>query len=1150
MRLSVIVLSITAMSFGVLKAERVRGQELVKQKINVSIESGTLESALRRIEITSRVGFAYDYNLLKDKKVAEHRFLRQSLEQILNELLITENLTFQEKNNTILIVRGTKPVAADKKAQGILKGFVVENDTERSPLPGVAVRVDGTNMVTLTDNDGGFKLNLSPGKYRLIFSYVGFDTRTINDVLVEEGKTSEINIALKPSVAYLQEAVVVGYGVQEKRSLTGSVGTLKPNNLGKAPISISSGLVGRVAGVQVLPSSGVPGAASAITVRGITSINGKGNSPLLVIDGVPMYGIDQDNNTVNYAGRTYGSGFVGNIPSSMSQNNRERFETDPLASINPDDIESIEILKDAYATAIYGSRGASGVILINTKKGSKSNGPKMDVQLSTSTNTPYKKHSFMNGDQYADFYTAFLKAMNKTTSFTKGINTNWIDEVVSNGQGYNAAFNISNGNENGGYYISASYAKEMPYIIQNQFERFQGRINIDQKLNEFFKVGTNLALSNTQNNAISAQQIYGDAAMTAPNKPIKNDAGDYVWDTWTNPVLLSSGRDLNPVGFANTTKNEIAENRTIGNVFGEFSMNAWLKIRSEVGVDWNTSRAYSRFSSKPRTVGGIASETDRQNKKWIINNTAEFKKAVGLHNFNATVGQSFESSVEYMNASTGSNFPNDEVLSISTAGTRTLASSLKQEWALMSYFGRLNYILNNKYMLGATYRVDGSSKFSKNKRYVGFPSVSAGWDIKQESFMDKVAFVDQLKLRGSVGLSGSDGGTGYYGNQGVYTNASGNATWGNEIAVVPTTPNNPNLKWETRTKYDLGMDMSLLKSNISVGFDYYNELTKNAILSFPIPGYLGFTSQQQNIGEISNKGVELTINTVNINKKGFSWKSNFNIAKNINKIEKLYPRDGLTDPFQLAKSLEASTGRFMMEGHSVTSFFLYEWAGVDPDNGNPLLIDKDGNKTETVLEKTTGGEVNRKYMGDAAPKFFGGFDNSLGYKGFELNAFFSYAYGNKMINGSKAYTYTYASNDALNLSPDMLSYWTTPGQQTAIPALLNAYNSNTNATTGVKTYNGYDYSLSRNTSRFLEDASYVKLRNLTLGYSFNKDIARRLRLSSLKLYAEVQNVFTITKYSGIDPEVSAFGSSALQMGRDEFTLPSSRMYNMGVKLGF
>ncbi|UKJ07649.1 TonB-dependent receptor [Solitalea lacus] len=1148
MRLSVIVTGIIMMTFGVLKAEKGWGQKLKDQKVSLGIEKGSLEAALRRIEAAGGLGFAYDFDLIKDIKVAEHRFLNQSLEQILNALLLSNGLEYSEKNNTILIVK--TPKVESKKASGIVKGRVVENSSEATPLPGVTIRVDGTTTATSTDAEGNYKINLAPGKYRLIFSFIGFDTRTIDNVVVEDGKTRDINISLKPLIAYLQEAVVVGYGVQEKRSLTGAVGTLKPNTLGKTPLSISSGLVGRIAGVQVLPSSGVPGAASAITVRGITSINGKGNSPLLVIDGVPMYGIDQDNNTTNYSGRTYGAGFVGNIPTALTQNNRERFETDPLASINPDDIESIEILKDAYATAIYGSRGASGVILINTKKGSKTNGPKMDVQLSTTLNTPFKKHSFMNGDQYADFYTSFLKAMNKTTSFPKGSNTNWFDEIINTGQGYNASFNISNGNENGGYYISASYAKEQPYIIKNNFDRFQGRINIDQKLGKLFKVGANISLSNTQNNAISTQQIYGDAAMTAPNKPVVNELGEYVWNAWKNPTLLSTGRDLNPVGFANTTKNEIAENRTIGNVFGELSLNSWLKLRSEVGADWNTSRAYSRFTNKPQTVGGIASETDRQNKKWVINNTAVLNKAIARHSINATLGQSFESSTEYLNAATGSNFPNDEVLSISTAGTRTLSNSLKQEWALMSYFGRLNYMFNNRYMLGATYRIDGSSKFSKNKRYVGFPSVSAGWDIKQESFMSKLTFIDQLKLRGSVGLSGSDGGTGYYGNQGVYANASGNATWGNEVAVTPFSPNNPNLKWETRTKYDLGLDVSLLKSNVNVSFDYYDELTKNAILSFPIPGYLGFTSQQQNIGEISNKGVELTVNTSNITKKDFSWKSSFNIARNINKIEKLYARDGITNPYQLAKSLESGTGRFLLEGNSVTAFYLFEWAGINPANGNPILIDKDGNNTEVVLEKTTGGEVHRKYMGDAAPKFFGGFDNIISFKGLELNAFISYAYGNKMINGAKAYMYTYATNDAYNLSPDMLNYWNTPGQQTNIPALLNAYNSFTNTTTGVKSYSGSDYALSRNTSRFLEDASYIKLRNITVAYNFNKGIANRLRLSNLKLYAEVQNVFTITKYSGIDPEVTAFGSSALQMGRDEFTLPSSRMYSMGVKMGF
>lgn len=454
-------------------------------------------------------------------------------------------------------------------------------------------------------------------------------------------------------------------------------------------------------------------------------------------------------------------------------------------------------------------------------------------------------------------------------------------------------------------------------------------------------------------------------------------------------------------------------------------------------------------------------------------------------------------------------------------------------------------------MVGITYRLDGSSKFSSDRRYVGFPSFSAGWDMSREKFMEQFTFINQFKFRGSLGLSGSDGGLGYYGNKGVYANASGNATWAGDNAIVPKTPNNPDLKWETRTKYNLGADISLFKSAVNITVDYYSERTKNAILSFPIPSYLGFSTQSQNVGELSNKGVEFSINTINMEKNGFRWTSMFNITRNVNKVEKLYVKNGLTDPIALGKALEASTGRFLVEGQSASTFYLFEWGGVNPDNGNPLWIDKDGNKTENNVQLSTyGGDNNRKMMGDAAPKFYGGFDNTFSYKGLELNAFFSYAYGNKMLNGSKAYLYSYTSNDINNLSVDMLNYWKTPGQETDIPALLNATNSTTNSSTGIKTPQGTDYTLGRNTSRFLEDGSYIKLRTATIAYNLKPATVKKIGVSSLKLYVQADNVFVITKYSGIDPEVSAFGSSALQMGRDEFTLPTSRSFRVGVKAGF
>lgn len=1119
------------------------------QRISFEQKNVTLDRVFNEIRKQTGYSVLFATEELKGSMKVNVDFNNAPLEEVLDKLILKRDLTYTIEEKVIIVKKKEKSLL-DKVADFIqaikITGRVTDADGKPMSRVTVLVRAPsaGFGRGVQTDADGRYTVNANPGDV-LVFSFVGFKKKE-----VKVSQATELNVTMDEDMATLDQLVVLGYGTVERRALTGAVGSYSPNANGALSNTLDNALVGRIAGVQVMPGSGAPGSASAITIRGITSINGKGNSPLIVIDGVPIYGIDKDNNTTNFSGRTYGRGTSGNVTNAPTQNERETFEHNPLELINPDDVESVEVLKDAYATAIYGSRGAAGVILITTKKG-KFNAPKIDLQLSTAITQPFAEHKLMNGDQYADFYNAYYAARKLTTGFQKGINTDWRKEIERTGRANNISFSTSNGTEKGSYYISGSYTNDQPYIVSNDYDRFQGRINLNQRLSKVLNVGTNITLSTTKNKALNTNLLYGDAAIAAPNKPVYDEFGSYVWGNWNNPFISVNARDLNPVGYAATTTNSLMDNGVVGNLFAELTVLPWAKFKSELGVNWETSRAYSRFTNKPRTLGGLASETNSWRRKWVINNTFNFNKQLGDHGLNGVLGQSFEASVENSTNSFASNFPNDQVLSLNSASTRTFGSALEQQWALVSYFGRLNYAYRNKYFAGITYRVDGSSKFSADRRYVGFPSFSAGWDLSKENFMERFAFIDQFKLRGSLGLSGSDGGLGYYGDKGIYANNSTNINYGNEVVVLPTTPANPGLKWETRTKYNVGADISLFKSAVNVTVDYYSEKTKNAILSFPVPYYLGFTLQKQNIGELSNKGVELSIGSTNIDKNGFRWSSNFNIARNVNKVVKLYAKNGLTDPITLAGNLERSTGRFLIEGQSATSFYLYEWAGVNPENGNPLWVDKDGNKTEANVQLTANGaNNNRRMMGDAMPKFFGGIDNTFSYKGIELNAFFSYAYGNKMMNGAKAYLYAYTGNDANNLSPDLLNYWKTPGQQTDIPALMNSINSVTNAN-GTISPAGVDYTLGRNISRFLEDASYIKLRTISLAYKFRPDMLKKLHVfSSLKVYIQADNVFVITKYSGVDPEVSAFGSSALQIGSDEFTMPAPRIFRAGVKMGF
>lgn len=545
-------------------------------------------------------------------------------------------------------------------------------------------------------------------------------------------------------------------------------------------------------------------------------------------------------------------------------------------------------------------------------------------------------------------------------------------------------------------------------------------------------------------------------------------------------------------------------------------------------------------------IGGEASQSTDQNIRWVINNVLTANHTFpGGHHINAIAGQSFETSNENNNSVYGTGFPSNSILSIGAATKKVVGSSLEQQWALNSYFTRLNYDYRNKYLAGFTYRVDGSSRFAANHQYVGFPSFALGWVPSEENFLKNTKWINQLKLRSSLGISGTDGGAGYYGDQGQYQFALYGATYGNNNIINVSQPANPNLKWETTYTYDFGVDATLFNSRLIATFDYYNKQTKDAILSSGLPGFMGFTSQVQNLADMNNKGLELTINSIDVKNRNFEWSTNFNISRNINIIKKLHKIDGL----DLAAQIEADGGRFWLPGHSATEFFMYQWAGVDPQTGNPLWKDNTGKTRNVPITYYTDGneyEGQRVASGDAMPKFYGGFGNTFTYKGFELNAFFSFAYGNKMFNGEKAALYGYTSSSysgvqANNLSPDLLNYWKTPGQQTNIPALINASNY-LSAGFG----SSYDYTLGRDISRFLEDASFLKLRTLTLAYSFKKNAVKYV--NDLKVFLEADNVWILTKYSGIDPEVSAYGSSALSSGYDELTMPSPRVYRVGVKI--
>ncbi|UNY98754.1 TonB-dependent receptor [Zhouia spongiae] len=1000
---------------------------------------------------------------------------------------------------------GQKVTKAQPIKSALVSGKVVDKAND-FPVFGATIMVKGSANGVAADLDGNFEIQVNKGDLLLVSS-IGYENA--------EYKVTDINkkivVLLQENIEALQAITVVGYGKQERRDLTGAIGSIKGEKLDNITASFDNALAGKISGVQVNSSSGVPGSATSITIRGITSLNANSNNPLIVIDGVPVYGTDRNNNTTDFSRTSVIPGMLGGGSVSNNLDPRSDFERNPLSMLNMDDIESIEILKDAYATAIYGSRGAAGVILITTKSGAVGK-PRINVNYSTTLSNPVATPDVLNAQQYSDFYNKYYDEQDNP--FPVGIETNWLDRVTRTAVANNLSASMAAGTEKMKYYFSFSVLDQESYIVGQDYKKYSARVNTDYKFSDKLKFGTNVTVNFSDNNALNAQSIYRNAVLKAPNVAEKTALGDYYFGSAPN----YRGSADNPLAQAYRDINYVKDSRTIGNAYLEYEPVDGLTLKSEVGIDYFGSEAYSRLISRPDLEGGSARETTKQNRKLVVNNTINYVKNFNKHAINSVIGQSFEKSREQATSIFGRNFDNDNVLAIGRAGNRGISNTLIQEWALFSAFGRLNYQYDNKYLAGVTYRVDGSSRFNKNNRYIGFPSFSLGWRLSEEAFMKGFNWIDDLKFRGSMGFTGIDGTSGYYGNQGQYLPHPNGLNYNGVSILQARQPNNPNLKWERTRTLDLGVDANLFGNRVDLQVDYYHKKITNMLYSSAVPWYMGYPDQQQNIGDMENRGIEVTLNTINISTPDFRWTTDFNIARNTNKILKLNYSGSSASGAELGY-------KYFAEGESAAQFFLYDWAGVNPLTGNPLWNYVDGTQSETPPASLNDNpNQHRSPMGDAMPDFFGGITNTFSYKNIELSAFFSFAYGGQLYNGAKAQLFTYSQNSANNLSTDILDYWLIPGHRTDIPQIHNA-SLDENGFGGVR-----DYTVGRDSDRFLEDASYIRLKNIRLAYNFPKTLLDKYFLSKLTLYIQGNNLLTFTKYTGQDPEVNAFGSSALLSG--------------------
>ena len=999
-------------------------------------------------------------------------------------------------------------------------------DGEGKAIPGTHVQVKGTNVGTETNIDGCFTIQIHKGG-TLKFTFIGYKS-----VEIPINKPDHVDVILEEDKMALMELVFTGYSTQERRDITGSVTTVRPAEVTNA-LSIDKMLAGQAAGVYMSTSSGALGAANVLTIRGISTIMGD-NNPLYVIDGVPIYGTSRENNLTSTSGGSIPAIAMGgtNVSSSITNNPAltYSFEKNPLTSLNPDDIESIEILKDAFATAIYGSRGAAGVILITTKKGLRDR-TKIDVSFSTSIENPMGKLNLLNGDEYNLVYSMYYP----NTPFASQYNTDWIDAVTRTAISTNTSASVSGGTEKTNYFVSASLSSNQSYIINNDLQRFSVRVNLDSKLNKITTIGTNISLSQVDNNALQAQTIYALAAKKAPNLPIYKDDGDYFYGQGTNPYGYAEA--YNPVATAYENKMNSLDNRVTGNIFIELKPTRWMTLRSDIGTDMYNTKTAVRKSDVPLSEvvsKNQAQETVSMSSKFVVNNTLNINKEFGRHFIQGIVGQSYETSKIYSNSISGRNFFSQYLVGVGSAQTKSVSGGGEIKSALLSGFARLNYQFMRKYMAGLTYRIDGSSKYNRDNRYINTPSVSLGWRLSEEKFIkDNVKWIDDLKLRGSVGWSSKDANSDYYGAQAEYSLITG-ANYGGYSYLNMSQPGNTNLGWEKTVTYDVGLDATFLDRKIDMTLDYYYKKTTDMLFSSNVPAYTGYTKQDQNIGDMSNSGVELRLTSYNVSGKDFQWLTTLTFSRNTNKILKLNFEGNQIDELN-------SSFKYYAVGYPAAQFYLYKWNGVNPENGNPLWIYKDGTVSETAPAADNKNSVQNKFiMGDATPDFYGGLSNSLIYKGLELNFLFTFSYGGQMINNTKAQLMTYSTKDANNLDKDILKLWQIYGHNTGVPKLKNS------SITG-----SYDYTASSTTTRFLEDNSYMRLKTLELAYSLPEVLLQKSKIfKQVRIYAIATNLLTFTKYSGIDPEVSAFGSSATSSGYDNLTMPQTRAFQFGIKLGF
>lgn len=1088
-------------------------------KVTLKKHNVPVSEILKEIEEQSDYLFIYDKQNVDVNRNTSIKASSKSLNNILNELFRDTDITYiVESKHIILTKESNAPPALPQQNTRTITGIV--KDDKGIEIIGANVLVKGTTIGSITDVDGKFSLEAPPNSI-LQVSYIGYIAKEISI-----GNQTSLNITLVEDLQALDEVVVVGYGTMRKRDLTGSVSSIKSEDIQRSPVtSFDQAIQGKVAGVQVSQASSAPGGRVAIRVRGGNSLSSS-NEPLYVVDGFPVS-----------AGNSVG----GN---GTAQN--------PLATLNTSDIASIEILKDASATAIYGARGANGVVLITTKRGNIGK-PQVTLDAYYGVQKVANKLDMMNAREYAILVNEANINDGKDPVFPNANNPYYFPEISSMGEGVDyqdAVFNsapvqsynigITGGNEGVRYSIGGSYFGQDGIIKNSDFNRASFRSNLDLKILSNLTVNANVSASHTWANGMPSEGdggggtggvVHGAILMPA-SVPVFDEEGNY---TMTNPTPGATPSN-NPIATVNhyTDKHEI--DRFLGSVDLNWEIIDNLTLKVTFGSDMSTAnRAFywPKETHRGFTKGGEAYQGYRKDASYLNENILTYSNVFGDHSVNAVVGYTWQI-FHYKAFNAGSsNYPTDlyQANNLGSGTNYAQPGSSRTQNQLASYLGRLNYIYKDRYLFTFTARADGSSKFGENNKWAFFPSFAVAWRASEEEFLKDLDWMSNLKLRFSYGKTGNQNIANY---KSLAMLGTMNYPLGGELnaGVGPNNIPNPDLKWETTATTDVGLDIGLFNNRLSFVIDYYYKKTTDLLWNISTPSTSGFTSIFKNIGSLENKGIELSLGADVITGE-FKWNTQMNWSKNRNKVLEI---PGYTPSVQgtLSGHLKVN-GSWLEPGLPVGVWNLLKYDGVFQDqaqlDAGPRSSNSDQLGDARFVDKNGDGKINytddRMIVGDPNPDFIYGWTNNFSFKGFDFSIYIQGSHGNDILNVQRAETNI--SGPWGNQRREILDRWTPTNTNTHIPRARVTVDP-----------------LLLQSDWLIEDGSYLRVKTMTLGYTFNKIKF----MNSLRVYVTGQNLFTITDYSGFDPEVNSQGNSNLQLGVDYNSYPSAKAVLFGVNVAF